>query len=91
MTNKMIDNRVNKLKKLNEQIKALEDQAAALRAELTAEIESRDADEIQTDNFLVRWTKVITNRFDSKAFKAELPSLYNSYIKASESRRFSIA
>lgn len=91
MTNKMIDNRVKKLKDLNDQIKALEDQAAALRDELTKEIESRDAEEIRTDNFLVKWTKVITNRFDSKSFKSELPSLYHSYLKATESRRFSIA
>ncbi len=91
MTNKMIDNRVKKLKSLNEQIKALEDQAAALRAELTAEIESRDAEEITTDNFLVRWTKVITNRFDSKALKAEMPTTYKMFVRPTESRRFSIA
>lgn len=91
MTNKMIDNRVKKLKSLNEQIKALEDQAAELRAELTAEIESRDAEEITTDNFLVRWTKVITNRFDSKALKAEMPTTYKMFVRPMESRRFSIA
>lgn len=91
MTNKMIDNRVRKLKDLNNQIRELEEKAAELREELTREIERRDAEELRTDNFLVKWTKVITNRFDSKSFKSELPSLYQSYLKASESRRFSIA
>ena len=91
MTNKMIDNRVRKLQTLNEQIRELEEKAAELREELVREIESRDAEEIQTPTFLVRWTRVIRNTLDSKKLKADLPLVYASYLKSSESRRFSIA
>ena len=91
MTNKMIDNRVKKLKDLNQKIAELEAQAAAVREELTAELENRDAEEVKTENFLVRWTRVFGTRFDSKKMKAELPDLYSRYLKQTETRRFSIA
>lgn len=91
MTDKQIDNRVKRLQALNEEIKALEAKSQALRDELTAEIESRGAEQIQTGNFLVRWTTSIRSTFDSKRLKAEMPSIYESYLRASESRRFSIA
>lgn len=91
MTNKQIDNRVKKLKDLNARITELEAQAAAIREEITREMETRELEELATDSFLVRWTKVLSNRFDSRLFKSEAPELYQAYTKQTESRRFSIA
>ena len=91
MTDKQINNRVAKLQALNAQIKQLEDQASKLRDELTAELEARGTEEVNTDSFIVRWTKTIRNTIDSKRLKADLPAIYASYLRATESRRFSIA
>lgn len=91
MTDKQIDNRVKRLQALNEEIKALEAKSQALRDELTKEIESRGTEELKTDSFLVRWTTTIRNTLDSKKLKADLPSIYENYLRTTESRRFSIA
>lgn len=91
MTNKMIDNRVKKIQTLEAEIKALQEQADKLRDELKDEMTERNAEELQTDNFIVRWKNVISNRLDSKKLKAELPDIYKAFTKTSSSRRFTIA
>jgi predicted phage-related endonuclease len=52
---------------------------------------ARDTDEMTVDVFKVRWTKVISNRFDTTAFKKAHEDIYGMFTKASETRRFSIA
>ena len=42
-------------------------------------------------NYIVRWTAVLTNRFDTTAFKKAHGELYKEYTKQSASRRFSIS
>lgn len=92
MTNKMIDNRVMKLRRLEAEIADLEKEVDRIKDELKSELEDRDAEEMHTDSFIVRWTKVISSKFDSKAFKAEYgEDAYKGLCRTVESRRFSIA
>ena len=91
MTERMIENRVNKLRELEAQQKELEAQAEAIRAELKADLEQKGVDELQTPNFILRWKEIISNRLDGKALKAALPDVYGQFCKASTSRRFTIA
>lgn len=90
MTDRMLDNRCRKLQEIKLQIKALEDQQAEIEKEIKAEF-TEDQEEIRTGKFLIRWTKVITNRLDSTALKKDLPDVYKKYTKAINSRRFSVA
>jgi len=90
MGERAILNRVNKLKALEDQQKALENEIEALKAEIKQEMECKNTDELRAGSFIVRWKKVITNRFDSKAFAKEHEGLYSQYNKQTESRRFSI-
>lgn len=39
---------------------------------------------------LLTWKPQVTNRFDSAAFKAEHPEMYNNYIKTTQSRVFKL-
>ena len=78
-------------------LKELKAMAVDLSAEITtledllkAEMTARGADELTVDVFKVRWTPVITTRFDSTAFKATHADLYQQYSKPVETRRFSI-
>ena len=64
-----------------------EAEAEAIKAEMLAQ----DTEELQAGRFIVRWTSVISNRFDSTAFKRALPDVYKSFAKPSTSRRFSIS
>ena len=91
MTERMIENRVKKLQKLEAQQKELEVQAEAIRAELKADLEEKGVEELRTKNFLIRWKEIISNRLDGKALKAALPDVYGQFCKASTSRRFTIA
>lgn len=91
MTERMIDNRVRKIKELEGQKKALDFQITALKDELKKEMEATGKDELQTQNFLVKWKEIISKSFDSKSFKATLPDLYTQYLVPSSCRRFTIA
>ncbi len=66
-------------------------EAEALRDEIKAEMLARDTEEIEAGRFICRWTSVLSNRFDTTAFKKEHAEMYKLYTKQSASRRFSIA
>ena len=72
MTEKMIENRVKKLRNIEAQQKELEAQTEAIRAELKADLEEKGVEELQTKNFLLRWKEIVSNRLDGKALKAAL-------------------
>lgn len=87
MTNRQYDNRLKKLAELEEQKKALEEQIKAIQEELKADM--GDLEEIDTGKWIVRFTRVISKRFDSTAFKKEHSKLYRDFCRETESRRFS--
>ena len=91
MTERMMENRVKKLREIEAQQKELETAAEAIRAELKADLEEKGLDELKTKNFLIRWKEIINNRLDGKALKAALPEIYNQYCKPTSSRRFTVA
>ncbi|GKH34913.1 hypothetical protein MCI89_04520 [Muricomes sp. OA1] len=91
MTERMIVNRVRKLKELEAQQKKIEEQIEALKAEIKADMQRKDLEEQKAGDYMVRFTTVISNRFDGKAFKADHAKLYDQYMRTTESRRFSIA
>lgn len=88
MSERMILNRIKKLKELEEQKKELEKQIADLQQDIKNEM--KDAEQLTAGDYIVKWTKVMSNRFDSKSFSNDHKRLYSQYIKAAESRRFSI-
>lgn len=57
----------------------------AFKAELLQAMEQNGVVKIDTDEVLINYV-TSTNRetFDSKAFKADMPDLYNEYVKFSE-------
>lgn len=91
MTERMIVNRVRKLKELEAQQKEIEEQIEALKAEIKADMQRKELEEQRAGDYMVRFTTVISNRFDGKAFKADHAKLYDQYMRTTESRRFSIA
>lgn len=82
--------KIEQLKELEALVREAEKEVEALKNEIKAEMTKRNTDELEAGRYVVRWTSVLTDRFDSKAFKAEMAEVYNRYIKTSESRRFSI-
>jgi len=90
MGSRALENRINKIKALEEQRKALEDQIEALKDEIKADMISKSTNELQVGSFIVRLKEVVTSRFDSKRFKENYRSLYEAYSKPQCTMRFTI-
>ncbi|MBQ7047553.1 MAG: hypothetical protein IJN86_01250 [Clostridia bacterium] len=66
-------------------------EAEALRDSIKAEMLNRETEELEAGAYIVRWTSVLSNRFDTTDFKKEHNELYQRFTKQVASKRFSIA
>ena len=66
-------------------------EAEAIRDQIKAEMLSRDTEELEAGRFIVRWTSVLSSRFDTTAFKKEHAEMYKAYTRQTASRRFTVA
>lgn len=85
---------IQKIEALNEWEAILEEakaEAEALRDSIKAEMLEQDTEELAAGQYIIRWTSVLTNRFDTTAFKKEHNDLYKEFTKQTSSKRFSIA
>ena len=85
---------VSKIEALKEW-EALVAEAAAeiesLKDSIKLEMEARGVEEIEAGQYIARFTTVLSNRFDTTAFKKQYNELYQQYTKQVASKRFSIA
>ena len=79
---------LNKYEAMMEEIKS---EAEAIRNSIKAEMEAREVEEMIAGQYIVRYTSVLSNRFDSTAFKKVMPEVYKAYMKQVSSRRFTIS
>ena len=86
-----ITNKIEALRDLEALIEEAKAEAETLRDEIKAEMLNRDTEELTAGQYIVRYTTVLSNRFDSTAFKKVMPDVYKSFIKQTASRRFSIS
>ena len=74
--------------KVMEEAKA---EVESLRDQIKEEMMAQGTEEMEVGNYIVRYTSVLTNRFDTTSFKREHNDLYQQFTKQTASRRFSIA
>ena len=65
--------------------------ADAIREALKGEMLRLGAEELTAGAYIVRYTSVISNRFDSTTFKRLYADLYKDFTKPISSRRFSVS
>lgn len=85
---------ITKLEALNEWEAVIEEaktEAEAIRDSIKAEMLELDTEEMQAGQYIVRWTSILSNRFDTTAFKKAHGELYKAYTKQTASRRFTIS
>lgn len=86
---------LRKIELLNEYEAMLEElkaEADEIRNDLKAEMEARDVEEMEVDQYIIRFRSVLTTRFDTKRFKEAMgEDVYNAFTKQVASKRFSIA
>ena len=79
---------LNKYEAMMEELKA---EADTIRNTIKAEMDAREVEELIAGQYIVRYTSVLSNRFDSTAFKKVMPEIYQAYTKQVSSRRFTIS
>lgn len=82
---------IEELNEYEEMITELKAEADTIRDSIKAEMLDREAEELQAGQYIVRWTSVLSNRFDTTSFKKLYGDLYKAFTKQSASRRFSIS
>ena len=65
--------------------------ADAIREALKGEMLRLGAEELTAGAYIVRYTSVISNRFDSTTFKRLYADLYKDFTKPISSRRFTVS
>ena len=86
-----LDAKVDTLRELRNLESEIKVEIAAIEDELKAEMLARNTDTLTGHNCVVTWKTIITNRFDSAAFKLTHADLFAKYSRATTSRRFVIA
>lgn len=85
-----ITSKIEALKELEALIEEAKAEAETLRDEIKTEMLNRNTEEMEAGQYIVRWTPVLSQRFDSTAFKKVMPETYKAFTKQVTSRRFSI-
>ena len=83
--------KIELLNKYEAMMEELKNEADTIRNSIKAEMEARDVEELIAGQYIIRWNSVLSNRFDSTAFKKVMPEIYKAYTKQISSRRFSIS
>ena len=86
-----IQAQIESLRALEELIEEAKAEAETLRDAIKQEMLNRDVEELSAGQYIVRWTSVLSQRFDSTAFKKVMPEIYKAYTKQISSKRFTIS
>lgn len=85
---------IAKIEALNEWEAVIEEakaEAEAIRDSIKQEMLERETEELTAGQYIIRWTSILSNRFDTTAFKKTYGDLYKAFTKQSSSRRFTIS
>jgi len=85
-----IISKIEELKSLEDLIREAEQEAESIRDAIKQTMTEQNTEELLAGTHIIRWTTVLTTRFDSTAFKKRHEDLYKEYTKQTTSRRFSI-
>ena len=66
-------------------------EADAIREAIKEEMVRQNTEELSAGAYIVRYTSIISNRFDSTTFKRLYADLYKDFTKSVSSRRFSVS
>lgn len=90
MTKNEIVEKAAYLQEIEGFIDELKAEAETIKDSIKAEMLERDVTEIQAGKYIIRWSDVISNKFDSTSFKKTYGELYKAFTKQVMSKRFSI-
>ena len=84
----------SKVASLIEWTSLMEEAAAmvdSLKDEIKAEMNARGVEELEVDTHIIRYTSVLSQRFDSTGFRKAEPEMYLAYVKEVKGHRFTVS
>ena len=91
MTRTEIISKIEALTEWKTIIEEAKAEAEALRDSIKAEMLNQNTEELEAGAYIIRWTSVLTNRFDTTSFKKSHGDMYKEFTKQVSSRRFTIS
>lgn len=83
--------KIEALKEWENIIAEAQAEVEAIRDLIKAEMMERNTEEMEVGAYIVRWTSILSNRFDTTSFKKAHNDLYKEFTKQTASRRFTIS
>lgn len=88
MTNNELTAKIAELKELEAMQDELKTMIESIKDELKNALTEQGVEELEVGTNIIRYTTVLSQRFDSTA---QLPEIYGAYTKQVTSKRFSIS
>ena len=91
MSKKELISKIEYLQELEGFMDEIKAEADGIRDDIKAMMLEEGTEELEAGAYIVRWTSVLSNRFDATAFKKIYGDLYKAYTKQVASKRFTIS
>jgi len=91
LSKKAAAEKLDRYEELKAQKKAIDAELDEIEGDLKNELARRGVEFLEVGDKIVRWTEVLSARFDTTKFKKAFPELYKEYTKQIPSRRFSVS
>lgn len=91
MSNTEMIQKIEELKEWEALIEEASAEAESIKDEIKREMLAQGAEEMSAGAYIVRYTSVLSSRFDTTKFKQFYADLYKEFTKQTASRRFSIS
>ena len=91
MSKKELISKIEYLQELEGFIQEINAEADSIRDDIKSVMLEEGTEELEAGAYIVRWTSVLSNRFDTTAFKKLYGDLYKAYTKQVASKRFTIS
>ena len=86
-----VDAKVKELRELRDMEAEVKSAIAVIEDSLKAEMLAKNTEVLAGTDYRVTWKTVVTNRFDSAAFKLPHADLFAQFSRSTTTRRFVIA
>ena len=91
MSKKELISKIEYLQELEGFMDEIKAEADGIRDDIKAMMLEEGTEQLEAGAYIVRWTSVLSNRFDATAFKKIYGDLYKTFTKQVASKRFTIS
>lgn len=90
-TNMDIENEIKIIKSLEAKLEELKELKEEKESQIKTLLDKAGVEELEVGAYTIRFTNVVRNNFNTSAFKKKYLELYNSFIKQTNYRKFTIS